>query len=74
MNDSPNRQVEIFTEALALPRAERAAYLERACEGDGDLRRKVEALLEGHEHVGDFLEHSPQTTSLQAGSKGSAGE
>jgi eukaryotic-like serine/threonine-protein kinase len=74
MNDSPNRDVEIFTDALALPRAERAAYLERACDGDGELRRKVEALLEGHDRVGDFLENSPQTTSLQAGSKVSAGE
>ena len=74
MNDSPNRDVEIFTDALALPRAERAAYLERACDGDGELRQKVEALLEGHEQVGDFLERSPQTTSLQAGSKVSAGE
>lgn len=74
MNDSPNRDVEMFTDALALPRAERAGYLERACDGDGELRRKVEALLEGHDRIGDFLENSPQTTSLQAGSKLSAGE
>ena len=74
MNDSPNCDVEIFTDALALPRAERAAYLERACDGDGELRRKVEALLEGHDRVGDFLEHSPQTTSPRAKPGVAAGE
>src|ERR1041385_3269872 len=74
MNDSPNRDVEIFTDALSLPRAERAAYLEHACDGDSELRRKVEALLEGHDRVGDFMENSPKTTSLQVGSKVSAGE
>src|SRR5438552_945238 len=74
MNDSPDRDVEIFTDALALPRAERAAYLERVCGNDGELRQKVEALLKGHDQVGDFLEHSPQTTSLHTKSKGSAGE
>jgi len=38
MNDSPNRDVEVFTDALALPRAERTAYLDRACDGDVELR------------------------------------
>jgi len=74
MNDSPNRDVEIFTEALQLPRAQRAAYLERACGGDDELRRKVEALLEGHDRVGDFLENSPRTTFHQGRPDISAGE
>jgi serine/threonine protein kinase/tetratricopeptide (TPR) repeat protein len=74
MNDSPNRDVEIFTDALALPRTERAAYLDRACGSDGELRRRVEALLEGHDQVGDFLEHSPQTTSPRAKPGVAAGE
>src|ERR1043166_8824246 len=74
MSDSPNRDVEIFTEALQLERDQRAAYLERACGGDGELRRKVEALLEGHDRVGDFLEDSPQTNSLQRRSGVPAGE
>ncbi|HXU78823.1 MAG TPA: serine/threonine-protein kinase [Methylomirabilota bacterium] len=74
MRDSSNRDVEVFTEALQLPRGQRAAFLERACGNDSELREKVEALLEGHEHVGDFLEHSPQTTSLPARSGVSAGE
>src|SRR5882724_4969332 len=74
MKDSPNRDVEIFTEALQLPRAHRAAYLERACGGDDELRRKVEALLQGHDQVGDFLENSPHTTFRQGRSEISAGE
>jgi non-specific serine/threonine protein kinase/serine/threonine-protein kinase len=32
--------------ALETPPADRAAYLDAACEGDGDLRREVESLLE----------------------------
>src|SRR2546427_12040617 len=38
MNDAPDREVVIFTEALRLPAAERAGYLDRACPGDGELR------------------------------------
>jgi serine/threonine protein kinase len=74
MNDSPNRDVEMFTQALQLPRAERAAYLERACGGDAELRRKVEALLEGHDQVGDFLEDSPQSILPKSRSGVFAGE
>ena len=74
MNDLPDRDFSVFTAALQLPAAERAAYLARACGDDHALRQKVEALLKGHDQVGDFLEHSPQTTSLHTKSKGSAGE
>src|SRR5258708_20659972 len=74
MNDSPNRDVEIFTEALAVPRAERLAYLERACGSDDELRRKVEVLLESHERVGDFLEQCVQTISPAARAGLLAGE
>src|SRR5258708_11638546 len=66
MNELPNRDVVIFTEAVDLPTRERAAYLERACEGDAKLREKVEALLQTHDHVGDFLEESPQKATIEA--------
>src|SRR5262249_55612357 len=36
--------------------AERAAYLDEACAGDPDLRRRVEALLKAHPARGDVLE------------------
>jgi serine/threonine protein kinase/tetratricopeptide (TPR) repeat protein len=74
MKDSPDRDVAVFTEALQLPIAERAAFLERACGGDLDLRRKVDALLEGHSRVGDFLEDSPQRALQQPRPGASAGE
>jgi uncharacterized protein (TIGR03067 family) len=35
--------------------AERAAYLDEACAGDPELRRRVEALLRSHDEVGSFL-------------------
>ena len=74
MNDSPNRDVVIFTEAVQLPADERAAYLASACGGDAELRQKVEALLHTHDHVGDFLEASPQKASIEAIVESSTGE
>ncbi len=47
----------IFTEALARPEpAERAAYLDGACGGDAELRRRVEELLVAHAGTGRPLE------------------
>jgi serine/threonine-protein kinase len=43
-------------EALERPLAERAAYLTQACQGDVDLRREVEALLEQLDRQPSFLE------------------
>jgi serine/threonine-protein kinase len=40
---------ELFHEAEARPRAERAAFLDQACAGDPDLRREVEALIASSE-------------------------
>jgi len=66
MNDLPNRDVVIFTEAVNLPADERTPYLERACGGDAKLRQQVEALLQTHNHLGDFLEESPQKATIEA--------
>jgi serine/threonine protein kinase/tetratricopeptide (TPR) repeat protein len=74
MNDSPNRDVVIFTEAVQLAGDARAAYLASACGGDAELRQKVEALLHTHDHVGDFLEASPQKASIEARVESSTGE
>ncbi len=41
--------------ALELAVEERAAFLDQACAGDGELRRQVEQLLEAHEHEDSFL-------------------
>jgi len=47
----------IFSEALekGTPK-ERAAYLDKACGNDAELRAKVEALLKAHQAAGGFLE------------------
>jgi hypothetical protein len=39
---------------------EQAAYLDRACRGDPELRARVEALLKAHHEAGRFLEGSPE--------------
>jgi hypothetical protein len=59
--------VIIFTEAVRLPAEQRAAFVDRACAGDENLRRQVLALLDAHERVGDFLESPPFQDGLQAG-------
>jgi hypothetical protein len=54
-----NRDAEIFAEAIELPKAERAAFLDRACEGDAELRQRVDLLLAGYDAAGAFMEQSP---------------
>jgi sugar lactone lactonase YvrE len=47
----------IFEAALAKQTpAERSAYLDKACNGDALLRRRIEALLEAHDKAGQFLD------------------
>src|SRR4051794_2627451 len=46
----------IFGDALELSVGARAAFLERACAGDPDLRHAVEALLKAHDGAGSFLD------------------
>ena len=49
---------EIFTAARQLQNtAERDAFLNKACEGDQELRRRIVALLEEQANLGSFLEH-----------------
>lgn len=59
MKSDPGREVVVFTEALKIPAHEQAAYLERVCGDDENLRHKVEALLRAHNRVGKFLEEPP---------------
>ena len=58
MNDD-GYEMAVFTEAIKVPRDQRAAFLDKACGKDADLRRKVEALLSAHDRVGNFLEEPP---------------
>jgi hypothetical protein len=65
MNDDAGHEVAIFTEAVKVPFKGRAAFLEGACGGDENLRRKVEALLRAHDHLGSFLEEPPTGASIE---------
>ena len=59
MKGDPDRELVVFTEALKVPIQERAAFLERICLGDENLRHKVEALLSAYDRLGKFLEEPP---------------
>jgi serine/threonine protein kinase len=49
----------LYLDASALAPADRAAYLDRACLGDAELRREVESLLDADCKRGRFLELPP---------------
>jgi serine/threonine protein kinase/Tfp pilus assembly protein PilF len=52
------RITDLFDEAMTREPKERFAFLEKACEGNKDLRKQVERLVESHQQSGDFLESS----------------
>jgi serine/threonine protein kinase len=49
-------EVAVFSASRRLPAGERAAYLDEACGGDADLRRRVEKLLRANEEASGFLQ------------------
>jgi eukaryotic-like serine/threonine-protein kinase len=54
------KEESLFEAALKKPStAERHAFLEEACAGDGALRRRLERLLAAAEHTRGILEYSP---------------
>src|SRR5262249_8949292 len=58
---------DIFCDVLELASsAERAAYLDRACGDNADLRRRVERLLEAHADAGSFLAAGPPVLATTA--------
>jgi TolB-like protein/tRNA A-37 threonylcarbamoyl transferase component Bud32/Tfp pilus assembly protein PilF len=57
----------IFEDALAANPVERAAVVEARCGDDAQLRREVEALLNGHARAGGFLESSAISLESTAG-------
>jgi serine/threonine protein kinase/tetratricopeptide (TPR) repeat protein len=46
----------LYHSALELTEGRRAAFLEKSCRGDEELRREVESLLAHEKMIGDFLE------------------
>jgi serine/threonine protein kinase/Tol biopolymer transport system component len=57
MPSQRERLKDLFGAALELKPKERAAFLDRECNGDAELRREVEALLAADDDAGSFLEH-----------------
>jgi serine/threonine protein kinase len=56
---------EVFDRAHEIASdAERQAYLDQACAGHPELRRKVEALLRAHDAAGSFLEQPAVPTPV----------
>jgi serine/threonine-protein kinase len=51
------RQIErLFESALERPERDHAAFLERACAGDDELRREVASLLAQRSAAAQFIE------------------
>jgi eukaryotic-like serine/threonine-protein kinase len=55
------KQIEtVFEQALDLAMDERGAFLQRACNGDEQLKREVESLLNSHAQAGSFIDDRSQ--------------
>lgn len=52
----------LFESAIALPKADRTAFLDANDGGNADVRRQVEKLLEGDENAANFIEASVWTS------------
>jgi eukaryotic-like serine/threonine-protein kinase len=73
MTKSLNRDVELFTEAVQLPMADRAAFLDRVCNHEPELREEVLELLKVHDSAGNFLQRSPLGAAAEIGRESSIG-
>ena len=71
MPSQRERLKDLFSAALELKPEDRAAFLDRVCNGDAELRHELEALLAAHANAGSFLEH-PILESPTADSPGTS--
>jgi eukaryotic-like serine/threonine-protein kinase len=62
MDQTEQREEAVFEAALELAAAERDAYLDQACAGDAELRRRVEMLLGAFERAGGFMKEPAVST------------
>jgi eukaryotic-like serine/threonine-protein kinase len=60
---------QLFGEALEVSREGRSALLEKACRGEPELRRAVEALLAENDRLSGFLSDSHQKAIIHRGLK-----
>src|SRR5688572_2729910 len=65
MPPSP-RAKDVFLDAIEIDSpGERAAFLDHACGGDADLRRRAEALLAAHERPESLLDRAAVAAASQ---------
>jgi eukaryotic-like serine/threonine-protein kinase len=66
-NQTTRFEEGVFAGALALPPAERTAFVQRACGGDVGLCARIEALLHGHELHDGALDSVPDGAAPEIG-------
>src|SRR5262245_52716515 len=66
MSDAEQREEAVFEAALKLSATERAAYLDKSCGGDADLRRRMETLLGAFDRAGGFMKEPAVAMSSRA--------
>jgi serine/threonine protein kinase len=69
MSQAEQREEAVFEATLQLPVAQRAAYLDRTCADDADLRHRVEMLLGAFERAGGFMKQ-PAVSLASIGGEG----
>jgi eukaryotic-like serine/threonine-protein kinase len=74
MNSTSSRAEALFMDALALPVAQRPAYLDHACDGDATLRARLNVLLAAHESAAQMLDAPAAARPLDIASEEKAGE
>jgi eukaryotic-like serine/threonine-protein kinase len=55
---NPQRDDDIFAEAVSLPPAQRRAFLDHECQGDAEKHARIVTLLKFYDAAGNFLEKS----------------
>jgi hypothetical protein len=61
--DRWQRVKDVFSAASALDEPQRAAYLDKACADDAELRAEVASLLDAHNHA-DAIVDRPEAAKL----------
>jgi serine/threonine protein kinase len=70
MNNRERTAEELFGEVFDLSPEQRQAFLDRVCQGQPELRKRVEALLEENDRLRGFLSESPLPPPADSGNGG----
>src|SRR5262245_46672317 len=63
MKDASPEMLSIFADAIERPSQDaRALFLEAACGTNGELRQRIDALLQAHDEAGGFLRDRPMAS------------